>query len=183
MNLKAIVAGIIMFWSTVSLCADTSVKKNVIHTYVTNEIMTHLTDELASTILAGKDKFNGIVIITRGGLHGANLLARKLKIKNFEVICLESYQDDDNSQKQIKVIKDLELPNGGEGWLIFDDLSDTGETFRFVQNKFPKAKRACYYVKPQGKDLADFYALEVPQNNWLTFAYEKTVTWYGSAEK
>lgn len=173
MNLKFLVVGLIIFLSTAATCAETFEKAGISYSYITYEDMDPLVEILANKIKDSEHVFTGIVIITRGGLHAANLLARKLKIKIFEIIGLESYGED-NSQKQIRVLKPLELKDGGKNWLIVDDLSDTGDTLRYMQTHFPNAMRACLYVKPKGKDMAHFYAVEVKQNNWLTFAYEKT---------
>jgi xanthine phosphoribosyltransferase len=174
MILRPLIVVIAMLLSGATMCAHNFSKNGVDYTYVSYDDMDVLVGKLADIIKSSGHSFKGMVMITRGGLHGGNLLARKLRIKTFEVIGLESYGED-NSQKQIRVLKPLELENQGEGWLIFDDLSDTGNTFKFIENLFPKAMRACLYVKPQGKDMAHFHALEVPQKNWLTFAYEKAL--------
>jgi len=49
---------------------------------------------------------------------------------------LRSY-DDEHSQTVIKELSPIELDNQGHNWAYIDDLTDTGNTFRYVYNKFP----------------------------------------------
>ena len=36
-----------------------------------------------------------------------------------------------------KVIKESSVANNGEGWLIIDDLVDTGETIKVIRSSLP----------------------------------------------
>ena len=156
MNLKTLVVGLIILLSASLTCEETFEQDGIIHTFISYEDMSPLVDILANKIKASGQIFHGVVIITRGGLHVGNLLARKLKIKTIETIGLESYGED-NIQKQIRVLKPLELEDEGKGWLFVDDLSDTGMTLKYIHTRFPKAFSACLYAKPEGKDAANFF--------------------------
>src|SRR3546814_4200219 len=71
--------------------------------------------------------FKGIVAITRGGLVPAAVIARELDVRLIDTICIVSYRDD-NSQGEMEVLKPV--AHDSEGWLLIDDLVDTGKTAR-----------------------------------------------------
>ncbi len=60
----------------------------------------------------------------------------------------------------------------GTGFLIVDDLVDTGSTARVVRGLLPKAHFACIYAKPAGRDLVDTFVTEVSQNTWILFPWD-----------
>jgi xanthine phosphoribosyltransferase len=112
--------------------------------------------------------FNGIAAITRGGLVPAAIVARELDIRLIDTVCIISY--DEFSQGQLKVLKGV--PGDGSGWLIVDDLVDTGRTARAVREMLPKAHFATIYAKPAGKPLVDTYVTEVSQDTWILFPWD-----------
>ncbi|PPR24254.1 MAG: Xanthine phosphoribosyltransferase [Alphaproteobacteria bacterium MarineAlpha10_Bin2] len=118
--------------------------------------------------LAEIGPFEGIASITRGGLVPAAIVARELDIRLVDTICVSSYDHQD--QSEVIIIKGLE--GDGEGWLIIDDLVDTGKTARVVRNMLPKAHLACVYAKPLGKPLVDSYITEVSQDTWIFFPWD-----------
>ena len=68
--------------------------------------------------------FAGIVAVTRGGLVPAAVVARELDIRLIDSLCIASY--DDRRQGELEILK---APQGdGAGWLVVDDLVDTGGT-------------------------------------------------------
>jgi adenine/guanine phosphoribosyltransferase-like PRPP-binding protein len=118
--------------------------------------------------LAEIGPFKGIAAITRGGLVPAAIVARELDIRLVDTVCVASY--DHKDQTEIKVIKGLD--SDGDGWLIVDDLVDTGKTARVVRKMLPKAHFACVYAKPLGKPLVDSYITEVSQDTWIFFPWD-----------
>lgn len=78
--------------------------------------------------LADKGPFKGVVAITTGGMVPACIIARYLGVKNIDTLCISSY--DDQSQRKAAVLKAATAAGEGDGWLVIDDLSDTGNTFR-----------------------------------------------------
>ncbi len=115
--------------------------------------------------------FKGIVAITRGGLVPAAILARELEIRLIDTICISSYDWQDRGG--LEVLKGVE--GSGEGWLIVDDLVDTGGTARAVRNMLPKAHFATVYAKPAGKALVETYITEVSQDTWILFPWDSEV--------
>ena len=116
--------------------------------------------------------FKGIVAITRGGLAPALITAQELGIKDIETLCISSF--DYQNQKKAEIIRQPTLENGGQGWLIIDDLVDTGKTFEIARELYPQAMFACVYGKPAGIPKIDFYLTEIPQDTWIHFPWEGT---------
>ena len=113
--------------------------------------------------------FHGIVAITRGGLVPASIVARELNIRLIDTIGIASY--DHKSQGEISILKDADAGDG-EGWLIVDDLVDTGSTARVVREHLPKALFATIYAKPAGRPLVDTFITEVSQDTWILFPWD-----------
>ena len=115
------------------------------------------------------DYFKGIVAITRGGLVPASIVARELDIRLIETVCVSSY-DWQDQRGEIEILKPLQMD--GEGWLLIDDLVDTGRTARSVREMLPKAHFATVYAKPLGRPLVDTYVTEVSQDTWILFPWD-----------
>lgn len=123
---------------------------------------------LAWRLLELRLSFKGIAGIARGGLIPAAIVARELDMRHVETICISSYED--QAQQEAKIIKMLE--GSGEGWLIVDDLADTGNTARIVRHHLPKCHLATVYAKPAGKPLVDTFFTEVSQETWIDFPWD-----------
>ena len=113
--------------------------------------------------------FEGIVAITRGGLVPASIVARELDIRLIDTICVASYEHKD--QGAMKVLKDAGAGDGA-GWLLIDDLVDTGKTAKLVRERLPKAHFATIYAKPAGRPLVDTFITEVSQDTWILFPWD-----------
>ncbi len=112
--------------------------------------------------------WQGIVAITRGGLVPASIIARELEIRLVDTICISSY--DYQQQGDAEVLKSPETDS--EGWLLIDDLVDTGNTARIVKNLLPKAHFATVYAKPAGRPIVDTFITEVSQDTWILFPWD-----------
>ncbi len=110
----------------------------------------------------------GIVAISRGGLVPAAIIARELDIRLVDTVCLASY--DHQTQTEPRILKGL--AGDGAGWLIIDDLVDTGRTAEVVRRMLPKAHFATVYAKPAGRPLVDTFVTEVSQNTWIYFPWD-----------
>ena len=119
--------------------------------------------------LSGQGTWQAIVCVTRGGLVPAAIIARELDIRLIDTVCMTSYSDE-HHQGDIKLLKDV--PGDGTGWLIIDDLVDTGKTAKFVRELLPKAHFATIYAKPAGRPLVDTFVTEVSQDTWIYFPWD-----------
>ncbi|GAB6907987.1 guanine-hypoxanthine phosphoribosyltransferase [Desulfosarcina cetonica] len=118
-----------------------------------------------------KGPWQGIVAITRGGLVPAAIIARELEIRLVDTICIASYVG--RNQGQIEVLKSV--AGDGDGWLLVDDLVDTGKTARIVREMVPKAHFATIYAKPAGRPLVDTFMTEVSQDTWILFPWDSEI--------
>ncbi len=121
--------------------------------------------------LADTGPWKGIVAVTRGGLVPAAIIARELEIRLIDTACVSSY--DHMNQRQARVLKDVSPEVGeGEGWLVIDDLVDTGKTAVILRKMMPKAHFATIYAKPAGRPLVDTFITEVSQDTWIFFPWD-----------
>ncbi len=137
--------------------------------HVTWDEMHRYSKALAWRLLDVKP-WKGIVAVTRGGMVPACIVARELDIKKVETLCVSSY--DHQQQRKAQILKKPELENEGEGWIIIDDLVDSGNTFKLSREIFPKAHYACVYAKPDGAATTDTYMTGVSQDTWIHFPWD-----------
>ncbi|NBR41270.1 MAG: xanthine phosphoribosyltransferase, partial [Alphaproteobacteria bacterium] len=130
----------------------------------------HRTSKALAWRLLDMKPFKGIIAVTRGGLVPAAVVARELDIRLIETACISSY--DQQSQGKLTVLKKPAEADDGEGWLIVDDLVDTGETAKALRQMMPKAHFATAYAKPAGRPLVDTFVTEVSQDTWIFFPWD-----------
>jgi xanthine phosphoribosyltransferase len=120
--------------------------------------------------LLDRGPWSGIVAITRGGLIPAAVVARELDCRLIETVSIVTY--DEEAKGQPRVIKAPAAAGDGSGWLVVDDLVDTGTTARVVRALLPKAHFATVYAKPAGKPLVETFITEVSQDTWILFPWD-----------
>ena len=118
--------------------------------------------------LAESGPFARIVAITRGGLVPAHIIARELDIRIIDTVCISSY--DEQTQREADILKPV--AGDGTGWLIVDDLVDTGKTAKVVRELLPQAHFAAVYAKPMGRPMVDTFITEVSQDTWIYFPWD-----------
>jgi xanthine phosphoribosyltransferase len=117
-----------------------------------------------------KGPFQGVVAITRGGLIPAGIIARELECRVIETVSVITY--DEEARGQPRVAKPPVAAGDGSGWLLVDDLVDTGTTARVVRAVLPGAHFATIYAKPAGRPLVDSFVTEVSQDTWILFPWD-----------
>ena len=123
--------------------------------------------------LADLGPFKGLVAITRGGLVPAAIVARELNLRLVDTICCSTYDHMERGAK-VEVLKTTAgAQDKGRGWLIVDDLVDTGVTARAVRALLPEAHFAAVYAKPSGRPMVDSYITEVSQDTWILFPWDQ----------
>jgi xanthine phosphoribosyltransferase len=114
--------------------------------------------------------FKGVVAVTRGGLIPAAIVARELELRLVESVSVATY--DEESRGEPVVTKHPTAAGDGTGFLIVDDLVDSGLTAKVVRNLLPKAHFAVVYAKPAGKPVVDSFVTEVSQDTWILFPWD-----------
>ncbi|MEC8109026.1 MAG: xanthine phosphoribosyltransferase [Pseudomonadota bacterium] len=130
----------------------------------------HRTSKALAWRLLELGPFEGLVAVTRGGLVPTAIVARELEIRLIDTACMASYQG--QARGQVKILKESGLAGDGKGWLIVDDLVDTGETYKSLRALLPKAHFATVYAKPAGRPLVDTFVTEVSQDTWIFFPWD-----------
>ena len=105
----------------------------------------------------------------------AALIARELEIRLIDTVCVVSYGaaesgQAEQAQGELRWLKGVE--GDGEGWLLIDDLVDTGRTARAVRERLPKAHFATIYAKPLGRPIVDTFVREFRQEEWIYFPWD-----------
>ena len=114
--------------------------------------------------------WTGVVAITRGGLIPAAIIARELECRIIETVSVVTYDEETKGEPSVK--KAPAAAGDGKGWLIIDDLVDTGTTAKVVRAMLPHAHFATIYAKPAGKPLVDTFVTEVSQDTWILFPWD-----------
>lgn len=118
--------------------------------------------------------FKSIVVVTKGGLVPAAIIARELNIRMIDTVCIVSYQWQDQEEAGNEtILKSIE--GDGQDMLVIDDLVDTGHTARIVREMLPKAHFAALYAKPAGRPQVDTFITEVSQDTWILFPWDSEV--------
>ncbi|MBL4830689.1 MAG: xanthine phosphoribosyltransferase [Aliivibrio sp.] len=138
---------------------------------ITWDNMQTYTRQLAERQLPA-EQWKGIIAVSRGGLVPAAILARELNIRYVDTVCISSYDHD--HQRDMTVLKAVE--GDGEGFLIVDDLVDSGETAIKLREMYPKGKLITVCAKPSGKHLVDEYIVDIPQDTWIEQPWDMAVT-------
>ena len=102
----------------------------------------HRDARFLSEELHRKGPWKGIIAVTRGGLVPAALVARELDIRLIDTICVTSYDagaeggkagGPEQQQGEVRVLKGVQ--GEGDGYLLIDDLVDTGKTAQAVRRR------------------------------------------------
>ena len=105
----------------------------------------------------------------------AALVARELEIRLLDTVCASSYEESveagaQNMRSEVRIIKGVD--HDGEGYLLIDDLVDTGNTARVIRKQLPKAYFATLYAKPMGREIVDLCVKEFSQDKWIYFPWD-----------
>ena len=138
--------------------------------------------------LMEKEPFKDIIAIARGGMIPAALVARELEIRLIDTICASSYEEAAEGgggaqimRSEVKILKGVD--HDGEGYLLIDDLVDTGNTARMIRKLLPKAYFATLYAKPMGREVVDLCVKEFRQDKWVYFPWDIDYTFVPPLKK
>ena len=123
-------------------------------------------------LLMGKGPWEGLVALTRGGLVPAAILAREMEIRVVDTLCISTYDEQLKGAVNVLKVPERAVAVEGEGWLLIDDLVDTGTTARKAREILPKSHFATVYAKPQGLSVVDTFVSDVAQDVWVFFPWD-----------
>ena len=117
----------------------------------------------------------GLVVVLSGGMIPAYWVRKMVEVQegiklDVRVADLQSYTYDQQGDMDVR-----RLPadiGDGTGWIILDEVADTGETFAVLKRRYPEAVFATLTAKPKGKAVADFSVLAFKQTEWIVFPWE-----------
>lgn len=140
--------------------------------YVTwDEVQSHCR-QIAARILALDKKFEKILVITRGGMFPAGILARELEIRRIENICVDTYDLKDAQKIKAATLLKPAADEFLSDVLIVDDLADTGATLKMVRDMTRDSLVVTIFAKSAGETLVDLFHERVPQNTWVRFPWD-----------
>lgn len=125
--------------------------------------------DLARQIMAQDRKFSKILVITRGGMFPAGILARELDIRHIETVCIDTY--DTQSRKEPTLLK-APSPDYCRDVLVVDDLVDTGTTLKLLKSMLSDPLVVTLFAKPEGEALVDLYHEKIAQDVWVRFPWD-----------
>ena len=126
-----------------------------------------------------------IIGISRGGLIPATLIAKHLGASEVYSIGLKSYSDDSAYASRISEPDVYQCLFGcprlhkGEPVLLVDDISDMGNTLKYVCANMLKdiapLHTATLFIKSKTQFVPDHFHAKVPDSQWVIFPWEKSV--------
>ncbi|MFL2781677.1 MAG: xanthine phosphoribosyltransferase [Rhodospirillales bacterium] len=151
--------------------------------YVVTWAEVHRDTKLLARKLIEIGSWNGIIAITRGGLIPAAIIAREMDIRNIDTICIATYDEKNIGDVNLIKIPEKACEEEGRGWLMIDDLVDTGTTIKAARELLPKCHIATVYAKEMGRPSVDTFVHEVPQNYWVFFPWDTDVQYAAPLHK
>ena len=136
----------------------------------------HLEIRLLVELIPPDVDWKGMVAVSRGGLVPAALLAREIDLRLVDTLCIQSYDGRDQTSLEILKQPSEAVADAGQGWLLVDDIADTGDTLKAARKILPQAHFATVYAKPAGEDLVDSVLHVVSQDTWVEFPWEQSPT-------
>lgn len=137
--------------------------------YVTWDDIQNHCRALAHRIIEQKCPYRKILVITRGGMFPAGILARELDIRHIETVCIDTY--DTQNRKEPKLLK-APSPEFQQNVIVVDDLVDTGTTLKLLRTMLKDSLVTTIFAKPEGEALVDLYHAKVAQNVWVRFPWD-----------
>ncbi len=135
------------------------------------------TQKLCKIIRDKELDIKGIVCLTRGGLVPTAIISSELNIRRIEAFAVKTYSD---NHKADKVNEILSYPSGaiedkGKGWIIIDELVDTGSTSQLIRSRLPHAYFFAVYTKLISSEILDGYISYFDPSVWIYFPWEKSL--------
>ena len=134
-----------------------------------------LTFKIARQMLAAGKKFDRIVTLAKGGWPMTRSLVDFLSADKVVSLGIKFYSGINQRFSEPKIYQDFPIKLTGEKILLFDDVTDTGNSFQFTQthlqkNNVKSITTASLFYKPHSVFKPDYYGFET--SAWIIFPYE-----------
>ena len=143
-----------------------------VHSHLVTWADVHRDSKILVRTLLDLRPWQGMVALTRGGLVPAAIVSREMEIRVVDTLCVSTYDGQDRGDVRILKIPVAASEAKGEGWLLIDDLVDTGSTAQAALEILPKAHFATVYAKPKGRAYVDTHVHDVAQDTWVFFPWD-----------
>ena len=135
----------------------------------------HLAFKLGKQINHQGKKYDRIVVIAKGGLTWARVLADYTNISDIESIRVKLYRGIGKTFKKPEILQQIKADITGEKILLFDDVADSGQTMEFVEKLLLKqgaksVDTSALFFKPSSKVTPDFFDHQT--DAWIVFPHE-----------
>ena len=136
-------------------------------------------DELAflvsQQIIKKKFQFDRIVTLAKGGWPMSRSLVDYLGINEVASIGVKFYAGINQHLRHPHVYQNIPVSVAGEKVLLFDDVTDTGESLKFAIDYLKiqgvrDVTTASLFYKPHSSYKPDFYGMET--TSWIVFPYD-----------
>lgn len=140
------------------------------------EEMNDLAFQISQKMIAAGKKFDRIVTLAKGGWPMARSLVDFLSVSQVASLGIKFYSGINQRFAQPKIYQDFPVSLKGEQVLLFDDVADTGESFKFtkshlLKNGVKSITTAALFYKPHSIFKPDYYGFKTVA--WIIFPYEK----------
>lgn len=137
--------------------------------------MNELAFKISQKMLTDGKKFDRIVTLAKGGWPMTRSLVDFLSIKEVASIGIKFYSGINQRFPEPKIYQDFPVSLTDEQVLLFDDVADTGESFKFTKDHLLKGNvqsltTAALFYKPHSAFKPDYYGFKT--SAWIIFPYE-----------
>lgn len=138
-----------------------------------------LTNNLADQINGQARHLDRLVALANGGLTMVRHLADILEMDRISLLQIKSYTGINENVSQPRIEQPLHINVENENLLVFEDIVDTGNTLKSIQQYLEEKKAASYTVatlvqKTHATVKAEFVGAE--WDEWIIFPYETRET-------
>ncbi|MCX6816859.1 MAG: phosphoribosyltransferase [Candidatus Beckwithbacteria bacterium] len=141
--------------------------------------MNDLAFQISQKMIQAGKKFDRIVTLAKGGWPMTRSLVDFLEVGQVASLGIKFYSGVNQRFVKPKIYQDFPVSLKGEQVLLFDDVADTGESFKFtkshlLKNNVRSITTASLFYKPHSIFKPDFYGYKT--DAWIIFPYEKVET-------
>ena len=134
-----------------------------------------LSFELAKQVIESGEKFDLVVALAKGAWPMSRALVDYLAMSNLVSLGIRFYSGINQRLKEPEVYQDLPVKVKGKRILLFDDVTDTGESLIFASDYLLEqgaalVKTATLFFKERSAITPDYYASRT--NAWIIFPFE-----------